>query len=548
MRGPKVLEEVTVLSQSLDAKQLDHILEWYYGIASDEHIGSCASAKIHGRGVVVCRLTSELVLIAVPESGEVRAQDLNMVRQMVEQLSQQEDMGGLRSQFRRKAYSALVTLTKLAIIVPENIASEKAIGRVVAELIERKRPSSGALVQEFEIGRYRVRLLLFTPDQADMATGPDWNRDSSVFSVVPLAMAPDSVVSLVHQLRHRSSMPTVVVVPENAPELVEMLEGEDVALIPEEDYQLPSDIVISIMRASGLINMPETEVRRRWKIDECLDQSITPSRQEKTTRGHQAFLVVDKMTGEATFAYHYQESPMLKRMSNIVAAISSFKIQVDDLGKTSVFTVGDLNYLVIEKKDLLFTLVTSQDEDLEALRERFSFLPELYFDEQPAVDVKDTHDPYSARPFLIKLLATIPPERARPRYVPYKLQAPDWTRFSDESVAEFLKALWNIIDGRVTLGRFMTEEGPRMALGGIYFLKSMNCVDFRLVLTPNDRPRVTKRPDDHVLSAYKDLGDVLELADGMLTVDEISSLTGVDLSVLLRVFGDLYRREIIDLE
>jgi len=229
---------------------------------------------------------------------------------------------------------------------------------------------------------------------------------------------------------------------------------------------------------------------------------------------------------------------------NIVAAIASFKIDHTNPADTSVFRTGDLSYITIERDFYVFTLITGKDADVEALRSRFSFLPDLFLDEVPSVS-EDPVDLFRSPLFTLKLLATLPPEQLPGKITPIQKRALIWDRFEHPPVRDFLEAVWHRLDGSLSMTRLVPGKGPELILGAIHLLSRLGAIDCVLWVLPEDVPIITGSPDDEVLSLYSGLEDILEHVDGNLTIGSIAEVMNLEPSVLVAVFTELHKRGII---
>ncbi|MHA2360273.1 MAG: hypothetical protein ACXAB5_08365, partial [Candidatus Thorarchaeota archaeon] len=282
-----------------------------------------------------------------------------------------------------------------------------------------------------------------------------------------------------------------------------------------------------------------------WSIDTTIDQVTTSEELVDDGLGHQAFFVVDKRTGEAAYSYYYEEkSRLLEVAPNIVAAISAFKFDPNSPTETSVFQTGDLNYITIERNDYVYTLITGTDADVEALRERFSFLPDLFMDEVPEV-IDTPTDLFRSPPFTLKLLATLPPESIPGRMAPSQARVLLWERFENAPLRDFLEVVWKRLDGTLTMSRLVPGKGPEMMLGAVHLLNRLGAIKFELRIGPDDSPVLIGVPDDEVLSLYSRVDEILALVDGNRTIIDIANHLELQPSVLVTVFSELHKREIV---
>jgi hypothetical protein len=168
-------------------------------------------------------------------------------------------------------------------------------------------------------------------------------------------------------------------------------------------------------------------------------------------------------------------------------------------------------------------------------------LPDLYLDESPEETVT-SEDLYASPPFTLKLLATLPPEDLAGRIAPIAIKPPEWGRFESPLVKDFLEAVWNSLDGKITVSQLMSGSGPDMVMGAIHLLRRMKSIDWRFQIHPSDVPVIVGSVDDEMGRLYTHFDRILMLADGTKSISEISHKLGLDVSVLLTVFGELHRR------
>ncbi|MHA2021144.1 MAG: hypothetical protein ACW96N_05480, partial [Candidatus Thorarchaeota archaeon] len=226
---------------------------------------------------------------------------------------------------------------------------------------------------------------------------------------------------------------------------------------------------------------------------------------------------------------------------NVVAAISQFNLDASPTS-TSVFSAGGLKYALIERNDIVFTLITGDKEDVEVMRERFSFLPDLYLDESPE-NKECSGELFESPPFTLKLLATLPPEDLPGRISPQKIQPPEWDSFESDLVKDFLQAVWSSLDGHKTISELTSSTGgPDMVMGAIHLLKRMEAIDWKVRIFPEDVPNIVSEISTDVRALYSHVDDIVALVDGQKTINAIGVQLGFEASVLLTVFGELHRR------
>jgi hypothetical protein len=300
----------------------------------------------------------------------------------------------------------------------------------------------------------------------------------------------------------------------------------------------------------GLIDMHPELASKKLEIETGIDMEMDIDTKEghvlTESLGHQAFFVVDKMTGQAIFTYYYEaKADFLRRAPNVIAAITMFSLDSSEDASTSVFRTGNSIFAMIEYNNLIFTLITGQAEDEDAIRERFSFLPDLW-SVQEECETDDSDSFYHAVPFTLKLLATLPPEELTSKHIPVQIKEPTWEKFESPEVRDFLKAVWVSLKGSLPMNELVQTSGPQMTLGAIHFLKKMGSIDLRISITETDVPMITGTLDKDLSKLYSHIDMILELTDGKRTILEISKEINIQTSVLLAVFTEFHKRRSID--
>lgn len=552
IRGPKILESLSILNGSLDKDVYTGVLERYYELVEKGVEAACVSTEIRGESVHIYRLSSEIVLVGFSETDEDRDHDLRTMASLGEELAltlNGPSPKALKRAFTVTADKLIRTTVRVCFVMSKESLPDDRSGGAVRKLAQEKQSKRDGFTRRLAMGPFAIEAMDCTPEEVAAGILSMQIPKIGVFVfVVSSPLLADVTQTAIEHIRKLSDAPILVVpASDDRLELAREFESDYGVELCDSVSDIPSELLLSVLASAGFTDMQPEQARRAWVIDSAIDVQVPVAAHPTDAIGHQAFFVVDRGSGETTFTYYYEaQSSIFSRMPNVVAAICTFRLEADEPGKTSVFTAGDMSFVMIEKGELIFTLVTGQ-KDVEGLRKQFSFLPDLYFDEMPTL-VESTDDPYSAPPFTLKLLATIPPEEIPRKMVPYRVREPAWGRFKSEQVVDFLRAVWDIIDGKIEMSRLVQGPGPHMTVGAIHFLKNLGAIDLKLVVHGSDAPRKVAEPTAEVVGIYSNIEEILALADGMLTVEELASLTGVDVSVLLRVFGDLYRRGIVDFE
>jgi hypothetical protein len=76
----------------------------------------------------------------------------------------------------------------------------------------------------------------------------------------------------------------------------------------------------------------------------------------------------------------------------------------------------------------------------------------------------------------------------------------------------------------------------------------MGAIDFKLKIGPDDFPVLLREPNDEILSLYSRVDEIIGLVDGNRTIVEIAEELNLQPSVLVTVFAELHKREIITIK
>ena len=542
--GPKILVQKSFTRKVSTIDEINEVLEQFYELATTVSPDEIMSLNVRGVTWLLARLNETTLLVSKCIGDEFDEADLKgtkAIRTAMRWLIGESSVRARKDDFERLVERHFTRPLKFCVITNSSITSDNYSGQAVMQMVDRY---DGSTPEPIVVGPYRVTIRHCTFDTFQ------WSEEFLDFDGLALVYSPDvdegRFREIVETVRKHLSIP-IMVVPSSDEELETARQFETMMEIDLCDSvsKEPTDLVLSMLATSMFIDVHPELAREIWVIDEKVDSLHAD---EAEPLGHQAFIVTDKRTGSAVYTYYYEsKSKVLERAPNVIAAISMFRISSEGSADTSVFTTGNLNFIMIEQGDLVFTLVTGNRTDVEEMREKFSFLPDLWADESPE-NVEFVHDDlYHSPPFTLKLLATLPPENLLPRMVPYRVTEPEWDRFGSELVKDFLMAVWQSIDGKMDLGRLAFGRGPQMTLGAIHLLKRIGAVDFTIRLRPTDKFVLVRRPDHTERALYSDLDRVLSEVDGKQTLAEIAEKTRIQDNVLITVFTDLYRRGIISL-
>lgn len=548
--GSKVLATLDFARSGATADVNELIVKEYYAAvqagSSDERI----LAELGGDSVLILKIDDATLLTFLCQGPEFSSEDLEKASSLQELASRRIGSTSARefkTEFEELARKTLHSRIRICFVTNPETSEADLSGSAVGTLM-RTVGDDSAFSVPVRLGPYQVESMR---TDFRMIERGDWNQDLSTIDIFALVVseplpASDRIEEAILRLRSKSDAP-VVVVPGSDDELefaraVESSYGVDLC---DSVSPRPTSLLLAVLAMAGFSDYHPELAYEQWVVDTSIEEEKVRPKPEKERMGHQAFFVVDRRTGSAIYSYYYEErSSLLEMAPNIVAAITSFKIDQTTPTETSVFRTGDLSYITIERDSYVFTLVTGRHGGVETLRERFSFLPDLFMDEVPE-PMKEPTDLFRSPAFTLKLLATLPPEELGGRIAPVQTRALIWERFEHEQVCDFLEAVWMRLDGRLTMSRLAPEKGPQIILGAIHLLHRLGAIEFKLRIFPGDVPILVDKPSEEILTLYENLEQILEFVDGELSIDSIAKALDLSPSVLIPVFGELDRRRII---
>lgn len=546
--GPKVLASSSFVKEITTDEFLRSVVDRYSEVMT-ELSRRVVPMTIQDKVTYLARVNEATIVVAISDSKELSSEELETVDRIGEEMRhvvERIPVRDAKTMFTPLVEEHLRSGVRICFVSnPEPLENDFS-GRAVATIVALRGRKNKPFTDATRIGPYDVHVM---PYSYESFLAAKWKGDLSRAQIFALVISKDnpeskSVGDSAKKIRENSEG-KMLIVPGSDDDLEKAREYESQYFLELCDSvsPKPTELLLSALATAGFTDMHPDLARERWSVDESVDvedyQSLEPAMRPL---GHQAFFVIDKNSGVPQFTYLYEDESMLFDMApNLVAAISQFQIDSTSPTATSVFQAGNLKYAIIERNDLVFTLVTGVRGDVEVVRSQFSFLPDLYLDECPETAVS-SDDLYASPPFTLKLLATLPPEDLAGRAVPIAMEPPDWDRFESAHVKDFLEAVWNSLDGKITVSQLMSGSGADMVMGAIYLLKRMKAIDWKLRILPSDVPVVVGSVDDEMGHLYTHLDRILGLADGTKSISEISDDLGLDSSVLLTVFGELHRR------
>ena len=545
--GPKVLAERSFVKGQITHDFLLRIVDKYSEVMSELE-GKPMAATIDERLIYLSRVNESTLIVATTDSLEPDEEELQMVESIGIEMRGVATLMPVRdakNMFEPLVDERLRGKIHLCFVCASNPIKQNHSGTAAVRMANRLNGEGSAFSKPAKIGPFDVLVSQVTIEQI---AGSEWDQQMAAVDVFVYILFPpladNEVIGLMTQKIRANSSAKLLVVPgsDNELEGARNLEASYFMELCDSVSPTPSDLVLSVLATSGYTDMHPELAREKWAIDNSIDAEIDTGPSKDAPLGHQAFFVIDKTTGEARFTYLYDKNAVyMATAPNVVAAIS--QLQLDRIPtSTSVFSAGGLKYALVERDDIVFTLITGDKEDVEVMRQRFSFLPELYLDEKPE-NKESSGGLFESPPFTLKLLATLPPEDLPGRIAPQKVETPDWDRFESELVKDFLQAVWNNLDGHKTISELSENtSGPDMVLGAIHLLHRMGAIEWKARIFPRDIPELVSEVSDDVRALYSHVDSIVELVDGKNTISEIGAKLGLDESVLLAVFGELHRR------
>ncbi|KXH72184.1 MAG: hypothetical protein AM326_11255 [Candidatus Thorarchaeota archaeon SMTZ-45] len=551
--GSKALASISFSKEKATDEFLQLVVESYYKLMQEDSAREFVTTEIEGKNTCICKVSEVTIIVGLSDSDLITEPDIERMKRLQEASSkeiQQTSVRDFKEEFETIADALLRERMRLCFITSVDPSFEDKTGTAVDSILKARGQKGRSYSTPILIGPFTVEVMRISSDNLVKA---DWSDDLTSTTLFVLVISPplptaDRVEQIVMRIRERSSS-QLIVVPGSDSQLELAREYEDLYGLELSDVSSkPTHLLLSSMAIAGFIDMHPELAYQRWEIDESIDGISAPEAPEETEVGHQAFFVVDRRTGEAAYSYYYDErSKLLEMAPNIVAAISAFKFDPAKPTETSVFRTGDLNYITIERGHYVYTLITGTGVDVEVLREKFSFLPDLFMDEIPEV-VDDPTDLFRSPPFTLKLLATLPPNVIPTRMAPKQNRALLWERFENAPLRDFLEAVWNRLDGSLTMSLLVPSKGPEMVLGAIHLLHRMGAIQLVLKIGPDDVPVLLSKPNTEVLSLYSRADEIIKLVDGKRTIENIAKKLRIQPSVLITVFAELHRREIITIK
>jgi hypothetical protein len=552
--GSKVLASLLFYKKEVSDDLLQTVVNEYYTLIQEDSARSFIVTKINDLAVSVSKVSDMTVVIALSASDAFSEEEIATLQKFQTTIALEilnTSVRDFKSQFQLIADEHLRIPLSICFATDSDPTEDNRSILALDTLFEAKPAIDDKMTEAIKIGPYAVRAMRISHSQLLKVKWTDAMISIDIFAfIISKRMTEKDIVREAVALIRNKSNGQILVIPGSDADLeaardFEMLFGIDLC---DSVSPRPLNLLLSAMAYAGFCDMQPELALKRWNV-ESLTQGLEEAEEgSHDALGHQAFFVVGRRTGEAVYSYYYDErSGLLEFAPNIVAAITSFKIDQTNPADTSVFRTGDLNYITIERNEYVFTLITGRDADVEALRSRFSFLPDLFLDEVPE-PLEDPTDLFRSPPFTLKLLATLPPFQLPGRVAPTQKRALIWERFEHPPVRDFLEAVWYRLNGSLTMSKLAPGKGSELILGAIHLLNRLGAIDCQLKVLADDVPELTGVPDEEVMSLYEGLDKILAKVDGRLNIQNIATALKLQPSVLIAVFAELHRRGIVKLE
>ncbi|TFG12347.1 hypothetical protein EU537_09845 [Candidatus Thorarchaeota archaeon] len=549
LAGAKEWARIQFTKEHFPEEVPEEVISRFFDLILQDDMESCVTIQVSGISFCLARVDEKTLLLTYTSDEKPEVDDVDRtveLRDYLADLLMAESPRDASKRWHSIAGKVLRKNIRIRFAMPSFILNNTKPGSGVQRIMQicgdGYEDRESLVVGPFEISSSFSQISELADDSSYL-TSP---TDDVILTIVKRGIFTDNMIQQLEDIKENVSIP-VLVVPASDEDLefTRSLENRGFRLC-DSITEDPIDLTLAILAMMGESHMQPELARKKWVINklEAFVEESGPD-DEKEGFGHKAFFVVTRENGEAVFSYYYDvSSEFLERSPNVIAAITMFEFDTEEDSRTSVFRTGELVYAVIEHEDLIFALITGQDEDIADLRRRFSFLPELWREEDPE-NLRCDSQPYHSPPFALKLLATLPPEKLPMRYYPVRKKEPDWVTFRYPEVRDLLQAVWQAIEKPIIVEQFAASEGPNMTLGAIHLLRILEAIDFRVKIALDDRPVFVEELDDQTKQIYSHIEQIRNHTDGNKTIKAIGEAVGIAPAILLRVFQDLHRRGLV---
>jgi hypothetical protein len=547
--GAKEWARIQFTKEDFPDKIPEEVISRFFDLILQDDMESCVTIQVSGISFCLARIDEKTLLLTYTFGEKTEVDDVERTIELRDHLADLLMAESPRDASKRWSSIAGKVLRKdirIRFAVPSALLNTSKPGSGVQRVLQisgaDSRDSDGLIVGPFEISS-SISQITELAENGSYLNSP---ADDVILTIVRRDVYTEEIIQQLESIRNSVSIP-VLTVPASDEELefTRNLERRGFRLC-DSITEDPVDLTLAILAMMGESNMQPELARKKWVIREpdAPAEESEPS-DEKEEFGHKAFFVVSRETGEAAFSYYYDvSSEFLERSPNVIAAITMFEFDTEVDSRTSVFRTGELVYAVIEHEDLIFALITGQHEGIDDLRRRFSFLPELWREEDPE-NLRCDSQPYNSPPFALKLLATLPPEKLPMRYYPIRKKEPNWGEFQYPEVRDLLQAVWQAIKRPIIVKQFAASEGPNMTLGAIHLLRILGAIDFGVKIALDDKPIFVEELNGETKRIYSHIEQIRDRTDGKRTIKAIGEAVGIAPTILLRVFQDLHKRGLV---
>ena len=551
LRSSKIVASSTFTNQPYSENLLQKALNNYYLLLESGSDELFTTVTDDSESAMICRVNELNILIGFGPTSRISDIDRERIKSLAEELGTIVDDQAFRQarrDFDKHFHKAFSIDAFFCFFSSTNPLTSDKTGFAVAKIIEHRHNPGFPFTKPMDIGPYKISIMRKSSEEIPNQNWSVYLQKIDVFGIIiSEEQTPmDELSTLVSKIRSNSSA-KILVIPSSDDflEAAREIESSLELLLCDSVVATPSYLLVSMLATSGRLDIHPELAMETLVISKEADKPINQIQTETDTIGHQAFFVIDQLQGESMFEYYYTDEPRVSRnISNVIAAVSMFKLDNTLPTTTSVFQSGNLKYAILERDGLLFTLITGQTEDAESLRTKFASLPDLYLESKPP-KIENPDDLYSFPPFTLKLLATVPPDEWLREMVPSRRKAPDWKRFESKWMREFLKTVWMSVDGSKTISDLQTKEGSGLVIGALHFLKRMDAIEKKLRISPEYIPVLIGEVDNTIKTLYSGLDKVLDSIDGQHTIRGIATDCGIDQNVMVTVFIELRKRGVV---
>ena len=542
IRSYKVTSSYSFYRHGLDESQYEEIANLYLQALGDSVSDSCLQIQYQNSFVFISRVEEFVILICIPadESTSENMSYTQVLANRYKSVAEKHDIRKAREMFGELVQETLVRTLRICFLLADLSFSSEYPQNQIFQTIDDTRYS-----RKYIVGPYLVKYSYLKYNNLF-----DNSEFLANFDVFILVVSHETNMYLLKEIipklkEYTNTKMTVLPSSESNMELARSFEFDYDIVLCDSIAVSVLHLTLSILAVTGFLDMHPELAEKRLVTD-----SVFRDKQEEDTTysGLQAFFVVDKFTGNANYSFFYHEkSLVLERSPNVLAAVSMFRIpSIKDSDETSIVQTGDLKYAIIERENLLFTMVAGRGEDIERIRGRFGSLPSLYLEDPPTAEINsDTF--YNTPAFTLKLLAIFPPEIWSDQLTPVRLTAPNWEKFENPLVGDFLKTVWSSLNDITRLDVLLDGDKSGLLLGGLQLLKLMGYIDVHVVLDENDVAKIRKPLTDELRRMYSGLENLYRNIDGTNSIKQIANASKIDQSVVLRVLTELLKQDIIEI-